>query len=71
MFYKKIITDPIKVLMVLSCAIYYIIENYVCIDYIGCKSKKLSVICYDKIFMDMSYNEWLGIGITEVLMNLI
>ena len=33
----------------LICVIYSIIDNYVCIDYLDCQSKKLSVICMDKI----------------------
>ena len=49
MFYesKKI---PMKVYRVLSCVIYYIIENYVCIEYLCCQSKILSSISSDKIF---------------------
>ena len=30
---------PKKVYRVLSCAIYSLIENYVCIDYLSCQSK--------------------------------
>ena len=60
-----------KVLRVLSRVLYSFIENYVCIDFLGCKYKKLSTICSDKIFSGMSYNSFLGIGIPEVLMNLI
>ena len=55
----------------LSCVLYSFIENYACIEYIGCQSKKLRVICSDKIFEDRSYNELLFIGIPEVSMNLI
>ena len=60
-----------KVLRVLSRVLYSFIENYVCIDYLGCQYKRLSTICSDKIFSGMSYNSFLGIGIPEVLMNLI
>ena len=63
--------NPMKVLRVLSRVLYSFIENYVCIDYLGCQYKKLSTICSDKIFSGMSYNSFLGIGIPEVLMNLI
>ena len=33
-----------KVYKVLSCVVYYLIENYVCIDYLLCQSKTLSSI---------------------------
>ena len=33
---------PKKFFKVLSCVIYTIIRNYVCIDYLGYESKKLS-----------------------------
>ena len=46
-------------------------ENYVCIDYLGCQFKTISVICSDQIFAVMSYNQLLGIGIPEVLMNVV
>ena len=52
----------------LSFVVYYVIDNYVCIEHLGCKYKKLSVICYDKVFEDRSYNELIGIDIPEVLM---
>ena len=60
-----------KLFRVLSYVLYYVIENNVCINYLCCNSKTLSVISSDKIFKKASCNELLGIGITEVLMNLI
>ena len=57
--------------MVLSCVIYYVIDNYVCIDYLCFHSKTLSFIYFDKISEEASYDGLLGIGIPEVLMNLI
>ena len=63
MFYETRTTNPMKVLRVLSLIVYYFIYNHVCIDYLGCQYKKLSIICSDKIFEDRSYNELLGIGI--------
>ena len=71
MFYENITTNPMKMFRVLSCVVYSVIENYVCINDLGCQYKKLSFICSDKIFADRSYNELLGIGITGVLMNTI
>ena len=55
----------------LSIVLYYFIDNYVCIDYICCQYKTLSVVCCDSFFENTSYNESLGIGIPEVLMDLI
>ena len=63
--------NPTKVYMVLSCVLYYVIENYVCVYYLCCHFKTLSVISSNKIFEEASYNELLGIGIPEVLMNLL
>ena len=39
MFHETIEANPKKAFGVLSCVIYTIIENYVCIDYIACQSK--------------------------------
>ena len=63
MFYEIKTKDPIKVCGVLSGVLYYITENYVFIDYLCCKSKKLSSISSDKIFEKGSYNMLLGIVI--------
>ena len=41
MFYKSKGKNPIKVYIVLSCVLYYLIDNYVCIDYLSCQIKKL------------------------------
>ena len=71
MFYESRGTNPKTVFRVLSCVLYYVIENYVCIDYLCCQYKKLSVICSDKIFTITSDNKLLGIEIPEVLTNLI
>ena len=70
-FYENRTNNTMKVFRVLSCVLYTVIENYVCIAYLCCQSKKLSLICSDKVFYDGSYNELLGIGIPEVLMNFI
>ena len=36
-FYENNGEDPKKLYKVLSCVVYSIIENYVCIDYILCQ----------------------------------
>ena len=70
-FYESKTKGPIKVYRVLSCVLYYSIENYVCIEYLCCKFKTLSIISSDKIFKQASYNILLGIGIPEVLIYLV
>ena len=66
----KLEINTTKVYRVLSCVLYSFIENYFCIDYLCCHYKILIVISSDKIFEEVSYNELLGIGVLEVLMNL-
>ena len=41
---------------VLSCVIYTLIDNYVCIDYLSCKSKTLSNISSNPTFKDTGLN---------------
>ena len=71
MFYDNITNNAKKVHSVLSCVLYYVIYSYVFIDYLCFQSKTISDISNDKVFEDKSYNELLGIGIPELLMNLI
>ena len=58
----------------LSCIIYTIIINYVCIDYLGSESKKLNDLhlgyggSYEHV--NKSYDNLLGIGIPYMLINL-
>ena len=56
---------------VLSCVVYYLIDNYVFIDYLSFQLKTLSSISYKPKFGDTSFNILLGIGITELLLNLV
>ena len=44
MFYETRADNPKKAFRMLSCVIYIIIKNYVCIDYLACQSEKISVI---------------------------
>ena len=55
----------------LSCVVYSLIDNYVCIDYLACQSKTLSFISSKPTFEDTSFNILLGIGIPELLLNLV
>ena len=59
------------VYIVLSCVVYFLIDNYVCIDYLSCQLKTLSSISYEPTFEDTSFNILLGIGIPELLLNLV
>ena len=63
--------NPIKMVKVLSCVLYYITNNYVCIDYLSCQSKNLISIYSNIIFEQTGYNILLGIGTPEVLLNLV
>ena len=55
----------------LSCAVYTRKDNYTCIDYMSCQSTKLSEISSNPNFKDTSFNLLLGIGIPELLLNLV
>ena len=56
---------------VLRFVVYTIIDNYVCIDYLSCKSKTASNISSNPKFKDTGFNLLLCIGIPELLLNLL
>ena len=60
---------------VLSFLIYKIISNYVCIVYLGSERNKLSylrvVVGGSYKHLDKKYDNVLGFGITDLLMNLL
>ena len=64
-----------KLFRVLSCVIYNIIEKYVCIDYLGSEESTLSYLkigCTGSSKSNgMYYNNILGIGIPDLLLNLL
>ena len=72
-FYETIVDK--KAYIVLSFFIYTVIKNYVCIDYLAGKPKQLSGIPVDSggdpKNGDKSFDRILGIGIPDLLMNLI
>ena len=70
-FYENNGVKPKKMYRVLSCVLYSLIENYVCIDYITCQSKTLSNIYSNRILEQTSFNILLGIVIPELLLNLL
>ena len=55
----------------LSCVIYYLIENYVCVDYLSCQSKNLISISSKLKFEQTMFNILFGIGIPELVLNLV
>ena len=69
MFHETRGEHPRKRFRVLSCVIYTIIENYVCIDYLACQSKKLSEISVGSKHAKKTFNKILGIGIPDLLIN--
>ena len=54
-----------------SCVVYSIKDNDFFIDYFLCQSKTLRPISSKLTFGETSFNVLLGIGITELLMNLV
>ena len=64
-----------KLFRVLSCVIYTIIDKYVCIDSLGSDKSKLSDLKIgftgSNKHNGMDYNNILGIGIPDLLLNLL
>ena len=71
MFYENNGERPEKVYTMLSCVVYSLIYNYVCINYISCQSKILISVSSKPTFEQISFNILLGIGIPEILLNLV
>ena len=55
----------------LNCVVYTLIENYACVEYLPCQSKILISTSWNPTFKDKSFNVLLGIGIPELLLNLV
>ena len=55
----------------LNCVVYTLIENYSCVEYLPCQSKILISTSWNPTFKDKSFNVLLGIGIPELLLNLV
>ena len=71
MFYENNGEKPKKMYRVLICVLYSLMENYVCIGYLLCQSKTLGTISSNIIFKRTSSNILIGIGIPELLLNLV
>ena len=59
----------------LGCVIYTIIERYVCIDYLGTETKKISELRLSRTLKtkneEMDYDNLFGIGIPDIYMNML
>ena len=62
---------PKKVYRLLSCVVYSLIENYVCIDILSCQSKTSISISSKPTFEQKSFNILRVIGIPYLLLNLV
>ena len=60
-----------RLYIVLSCVVYNLTENYVCIDCLSCQSKILSNISSNPTFKDKGFNLLLGIWTPNFLLNLV
>ena len=56
---------------VLSSFVYFFMDNYVCVDYLGYPQAKLHVHFTNKLFEKTTYNYVSRIAIPELLMNII
>ena len=58
----------------LSCVVYTIIDNYVCIEYL-CTERKISELKLGNSLItrheDQGYNNLFGIGIPDIFMNML
>ena len=70
-FYDSKGKKPKLFYRVLICVLYSIMENYFFIDYLSCQLKTFISISFNRIFGQTSFDLLLGIGIPEVLMNLV
>ena len=74
-FYELGNFNPSNVFKVLSCILYKIIDRYVCIDYLGTETNKISELrlgCTLKTKHEgMDYDNLFGIGIPDILLNML
>ena len=69
--FTRIIDQDQRMYRVLSCVVYYIIDNNVCIDYLSWQPKTSIPISSKTIFEQTSFNILIGIRIPELLLNLV
>ena len=74
-FYELGTFNPRKMFKVLSCVIYTIVDRYVCIDYLGTETNKISELklgCTLKTkHENKDYDKLFGIGIPDIFMNML
>ena len=74
-FYELGNFNPRKMFIVLSCVMYTIIDRYVCIDYLGTDTKKISELnlgCSLKTrHENKDYDNLFGIGIPDIFLNML
>ena len=72
MFFGNGKNDAKKMFKVLSCVIYTILSNYVCIDYLGSEKSKLSDLRIGVVgnykHIGKQYDNLLGFGIPDLLL---
>ena len=75
LFYELGTFNPTKMFKVLSYVIYTIIDRYVCIDYLGTQTKKISGIhlgfSLKTRHKNKEYDNLFGIGIPDIFMNML
>ena len=69
--YENNVKDTKTFYIVLSCVVYTLIDNYVFVYYLPCQSKTLYDISSNPTFKETSFNLLLGVGIPELLLNLV
>ena len=74
-FYEHGTFNPRKMFKVLICVIYTIIDRYVCIDYLGIETRKISELnigfSMEKKHENKDYDNLFGIGIPDIFMNML
>ena len=74
-FYELGTFNPRKMFKVLSCVIYTTIEGYVCIDYLGTETNKISELklgcTLKKKHENKDYDNLFCIGIPYIFMNML
>ena len=71
MIYETVGISIKNLFRLLSCVVYTLTDNYVCIDYLLFQSETLCDISKNTTFKEKNFNLLLGIGIPELLLNLV
>ena len=71
MTYETVGMSIKKLFRVLSCVVYTLLDNYVCIDYLPCQSKTFFDISKNTTFKETNFNLLFGIVVPELSLNLV